>query len=79
MAGFWELPAPQDLPGWRPGKDLGSFRHTITHHHYAITVLTGQISRTPRGFRWRGARQLARMPLTTVSRKALRLLTADVG
>lgn len=79
MAGFWELPAPQDLPGWRPAKDLGSFRHTITHHHYTIIVLTGKISRAPGGFRWQRGGQLARMPLTTVTRKALRLLTDDIG
>jgi len=79
MAGFWELPAPQDLPGWRPAQDLGSFGHTITHHHYTITVLTGKISRAPRDFRWRRGVQLARMPLTTVTRKALRLLTDDIG
>jgi len=78
MAGFWELPAPQDLPGWRAAADLGSFRHTITHHHYTITVLTGKISRAPRDFRWLRGVQLARMPLTTVTRKALRLLTDDI-
>ena len=78
MAGFWELPAPQDLPGWRPAEDLGSFRHTITHHHYAITVLTGKVSRAPSGFRWRPARRFVRMPLTTITRKALRLLTDDI-
>jgi len=78
MAGFWELPAPQDLPDWRPSADLGSFRHTITHHHYTITVLTGKISRAPRDFRWLRGVQLARMPLTTVTRKALRLLTDDI-
>lgn len=78
MAGFWELPAPQDLPGWRSAEDLGSFRHTITRHHYTITVMTGKISGAPRGFQWRRARQLAQIPLTTVSRKALRLLTSDI-
>jgi A/G-specific adenine glycosylase len=76
MAGFWELPAPEDLPAWRAARTLGSFRHTITHHHYTVTVLTGMTSRIPRGFRWRRRGLLDRIPLTTVARKALRLLTS---
>ena len=74
MAGFWELPAPDDLPSWRPRETLGSFRHTITHHHYTVTVLSGTVARVPAGFRWRRDR-LDRIPLTTVARKALRLIT----
>jgi A/G-specific adenine glycosylase len=74
MAGFWELPAPEDLPGWHADKTLGSFRHTITHHHYTITVLTGNLPTPPRGFHWRSTRALARIPLTTIARKALRLM-----
>jgi A/G-specific adenine glycosylase len=77
MAGFWELPAPEDLPGWRPAETLGSFRHTITHHRYTITVLTGKVLAAPKGFRWRRTRLLTRIPLTTVARKALRLVTAN--
>jgi A/G-specific adenine glycosylase len=76
MAGFWELPAPEDLPGWNPGETAGSFRHAITHHDYTITVLTGKIPAAPKGFRWRRARMLTRIPLTTVTRKALQLAAA---
>ena len=75
MAGFWELPAPDDLPSWQPRETLGSFRHAITHHHYTVTVLKGTVTRVPPGFRWR--RDLHdRIPLTTVTRKALRLITS---
>ena len=77
MAGFWELPAPEDVPGWRPGTTLGSFRHTITHHHYTITVLTGNLPEAPRSFQWRSMRTLTRIPLSTIARKALRLLGAS--
>jgi A/G-specific adenine glycosylase len=73
MAGFWDLPSPEDLPGWNPSEVLGSFRHTITHHYYTITVLTGTIPAAPKGFRWRRASTLTRIPLTTVARKALQL------
>jgi len=76
MAGFWELPAPGDLPGWRSGTALGSFRHTITHHHYTITVLVGNLEAPPGGFEWRSMRTLARIPLTTIARKALALMAA---
>jgi A/G-specific adenine glycosylase len=75
MAGFWELPAPEDLSGWDAGTTLGSFRHKITHHHYTITVLTGNLLATPPGFQWRRMRALAGIPLTTIARKALRLMT----
>jgi A/G-specific adenine glycosylase len=75
MAGFWELPSPEELPAWRPGEALGSFRHTITHHHYTVTVVTGTVSGVPPGFRWRRRDGLERIPLTTMARKALRLLT----
>jgi A/G-specific adenine glycosylase len=74
MPGFWELPAPEDLPGWRAAETLGSFRHTITHHHYTVTVLEGETARAPAGFRWRRHKLLSQIPLATISRKALRLL-----
>jgi hypothetical protein len=77
MPGFWELPAPEDLPGWRAGKTAGTFRHTITNHLYTITVLSGKISRIPAGFRWRRRNLLTAIPLTTISRKALRLSISD--
>ena len=75
MAGFWELPAPEDLPSWQALDTVGSFRHTITQHHYTVTVLSGTVLRIPPGFRWRRA-SLDRIPLTTVARKALRLITS---
>ena len=74
MAGFWELPAPEDLPGWHGGATLGSFRHTITHHLYTVTVQTGHLPGTHRGFEWRSVRALKVIPLTTIARKALKLV-----
>src|SRR5208283_4477054 len=41
MAGFWGLPAPEDLPGARVGACLGEFRHSITCHRFALSVHTG--------------------------------------
>ena len=73
MAGFWDLPTPQEMPLARPGERLGAFRHTITHHHYTITVMAGTSrSASPAGG-WFEAAQLADIPLTTTARKALKL------
>ncbi len=79
MAGFWELPAPGDLPGCRSSRVIGSFRHSITHHHYTITVLEGAVPAVPLGFHWRRINRLAGVPLTTITRKALGLMASAPG
>lgn len=73
MAGFWELPAPEQLPGLQLAHTLGSFRHTIANHRYLFTVFSGKISRSPRGMQWFAGDQLSQMPLSTSARKALGL------
>jgi A/G-specific adenine glycosylase len=72
MAGFWELPWAEQLDG-EPGEEIGSFRHTITHHHYRFTVCRAEVARAPRPFRWMAPAALAALPLSTTARKALRL------
>jgi adenine-specific DNA glycosylase len=73
MAGFWELPAPAELPGARPGKVRGAFRHTITHHHYTFTVRSATVRVPGPHFRWFSAEELEAIPLSTAARKALKL------
>jgi A/G-specific adenine glycosylase len=73
MAGFWELPTPEELTGARAGKSLGQFRHTITHHHFTFTVRAASVRAPGPEFRWFSAAQLAGIPLSTTARKALRL------
>jgi A/G-specific adenine glycosylase len=73
MAGFWELPAPEELPGARIGKSWGEFRHTITHHHYTFTVRSASLRTPGDDFRWFSAAELAGIPLSTTARKALKL------
>jgi adenine-specific DNA glycosylase len=77
MAGFWDLPAPQDLPGSRTGTRFGEFRHTITHRHYTFTVLAATpprpIGPATHPFRWFDPAALAQIPLSTTARKALKL------
>jgi A/G-specific adenine glycosylase len=72
MAGFWDLPTPEDLPAASPGKALGEIRHTITHHHFTLAVaaasLRGAVSLP---FAWFAPAQFAEIPLSTTARKAL--------
>jgi A/G-specific adenine glycosylase len=75
MAGFWELPGPSDLPEMTPGPLLGTFRHTITRHHYHVAVHLAHAPRgweLPAGFQWFSAAALAAVPVDTMARKALR-------
>jgi len=73
MAGFWELPSPEELPAARKGKTRGAFLHTITHHHYTFTVRSATARTTGKNFRWFAAAELAEIPLSTTARKALKL------
>jgi len=52
MAGFWDLPTPEDLPGAALGKTLGEIRHTITHHHYRWEVALARATATAAPFGW---------------------------
>ena len=78
MAGFWDLPAPADLPDAQAGECLGEIRHTITHHRYTLQVVAAKLSKTtaqvPHGpFEWFDAETLRQVPLSTTARKALKL------
>ncbi len=74
MPGFWELPEAEQLPQAGPGVEKGSFRHGITFHNYLFRVVA-----TPAPLRlgicqWVGKEQLAKLPLSTVVRKAMKVL-----
>jgi A/G-specific adenine glycosylase len=73
MSGFWELPSPDELPDFRAHRVLGTFRHTITHHRYTLTLLAGSIRGTPAGFHWFRRDELSDIPVSTITRKALAL------
>ncbi len=73
LAGFWELPAPGQLPGLRAARAVGAFRHSITHHRYRVTVLAGAVARAARPLRWVALADLRALPLSTTCRKALAL------
>ena len=74
MAGFWDLPSPEQLPAAKLGARIGEIRHTITHHHYTFEVRTATASLPPDGgFAWFTIAQLAEIPFSTTARKALQL------
>jgi A/G-specific adenine glycosylase len=72
LAGFWELPPLEEIPGARRGGEYGTFRHSITHHRYRITVVAAS-ARAPRGGRWFLPAELFHIPLSSTARKALKL------
>lgn len=74
LAGFWELPAPEQIPGLRDARPLGSFRHTITNNRYTCSVISATTDEAPAGMRWFAEFDLAHIPLSTASRKALRFV-----
>jgi A/G-specific adenine glycosylase len=80
LAGFWELPSPEQLPESHAMPEIGVFRHTITHHRYRVTVRAGSLAPTARAarpLRWIPIATLPSLPLSTTARKALRLAGID--
>ena len=89
MPGFWELPAVEGpvgaLRGLRPvgrkgAKRLGAFRHAITSTNYACQVYEARAERSREsGYRWVALSDLGRLPLATISKKALRFAAGTGG
>ena len=76
LAGFWELPSAEQLPELDAMREIGTFRHTITHHRYEVTVRAGSLARQARAarpLRWIPIGTLPSLPVSTTARKALRL------
>jgi len=76
LAGFWELPAPDQFPGLQAARAIGTFRHTITNNRFLFTVLAGRVARVPKPCQWHALANLADIPLSTSARKALRVYTS---
>lgn len=81
LAGFWELPPRALVAGLsRRLKKISAFRHQIVNDRFRVTVWHARCAEfsigrfpgaePPRG-RWVKIADLARIPLTTVARKAL--------
>ena len=81
MPGFWELPEVQAPRlkadcfcslGIQKQQRLATFRHGITFREYQGSVYQGKLAvRAPDGYRWVSPDRLKKLPLTTITRKAL--------
>ncbi len=81
MPGFWELPEVQAARlkadcfcslGIQKQQPLATFRHGITFREYQGSVYQGELAvRAPDGYRWVSPDRLKKLPLTTITRKAL--------
>jgi A/G-specific adenine glycosylase len=74
MPGFWELPETAQLPQVGGGVEHGNFRHVITFHSYLFRVIVTPAPLKLGICQWVDRQQLARMPLSTVARKAMKVL-----
>jgi hypothetical protein len=81
VRGFWELPETQILPraSADQGEFLGSFRHSITRSQYRFEVHRAAVKGTPPGCKWWKLGELDTIPLSTATRKALRVFRPDDG
>jgi A/G-specific adenine glycosylase len=73
LAGFWELPLLGEIPGAAPGKFLGEIRHHITYNEYRVSVVRVNVTKATENLRWVEIKDLAAAPVTTLTRKALKL------
>ncbi len=74
LAGFWELPAAAAFPN-APRLKVAEFRHQIVNDRFSVKLWRmdsgiDDASPIPDG-EWIGASQLPRIPLTTITKKAL--------
>lgn len=71
--GFWEL--PEKLPAAKAGARLGEFAHSITFRRYRFEVFEASTQAAPQDHRWVEEADLSQLPLSTVAKKALKLLS----
>ena len=73
LADFWELPAKQMFPGLT-AVNLAEFSHRIVNDRFRVIVWRMSVGRRkmpPRRRIWVRIADLRRIPLTTVTKKAL--------
>jgi A/G-specific adenine glycosylase len=71
LAGFWELPEPEQLEGVKLGVRIGQFRHTIVNTNFLCHVFRASLLIVPKGFRWLAKSRIQEVPLSTTAKKAL--------
>jgi A/G-specific adenine glycosylase len=78
MPGFLELPERAQLPGVGAGQEAGNFRHGITFHNYRFQVRTAEAPADLGECRWVEIHLLPTVPVSTVVRKAHRVMKRAV-
>ncbi len=73
LAGFWELPERASLPDALRLRLLGSFPHTIVQTRYECQVWEATLPSAPAGLRWIDLRRFSEFPVSTISKKALKI------
>jgi len=73
LAGFWELPESEQMPGAIVRKQVDEFRHAIvnTNHYCQVMLASAGRRRINAEMRWVPLEEIERLPLTTMARKAL--------
>jgi A/G-specific adenine glycosylase len=71
LAGFWELPERDQVPGALVHGELAGFRHTIVNTTYLVQVYRASIGSCPKEFRWLSKSHFNNIPLSTTAKKAL--------
>jgi A/G-specific adenine glycosylase len=74
MAGFWELPEASELADVEAAQELGLFRHGITVYDYRFKVVTAATPQSLGKCVWINLDALGKLPLSTIFRKALRVV-----
>jgi A/G-specific adenine glycosylase len=74
LAGFWELPEREQIPGAIVSGEVVEFRHIIVNTTYLVRVCRASAGSRPSGFHWLAKGNLGNVPLSTIAKKALILL-----
>ncbi|MCW5941152.1 MAG: A/G-specific adenine glycosylase [Fimbriimonadaceae bacterium] len=75
--GLWEFPEASSAGPW--SEELGTFRHSVTHHRIRYRVRLRRVVEGEEGFSWRTVAELAETPMPAPQRKALGLALRYLG
>jgi len=76
MPGFWELPERAQIGEAQSETSFGTFRHSITIHHYSFDVRKASAPEKSHGCEWLSLSGIEAFPISTVFRKAIELMRA---
>jgi len=79
MPGFWELPEEAQLPEAKASRPVGTFRHGITFHNYRFELYRADAGNLIGPCKWVPIDALEQMPVSTVVRKAQRLIAGKAA